>query len=325
MRGVRGLLVGLMTAALTVGAALAQDFPARPLQIVVPWPPGAIDIYVRLIKAPMEQNLGQPVIVETKPGANGYIGTQAVAEAKPDGYTLLANTSSSIVMGPLTSRNARFQVQRDFAPISGIYLSQFALVVRKSLPVKSFAELIAYAKQNPGKLNYGSPGLGSTLHLISLNLCRIAGLEMTHVPYRGFAPLMQDLLGGTLDMAFVAVGTIRPMILAGSVTPLAVDQGTAPAGLGQIPDVSKALPGFEPVPTFIGLWAPAGTPKPVVDRLNRATVAALGDDRVRKTMLEQGNIPFGGSPDAFAAEVDRNLAISTRLVDAAKAAGAKFE
>jgi len=325
MRGVRGLLVGLMTAALTVGAALAQDFPARPLQIVVPWPPGAIDIYVRLIKAPMEQELGQPVIVETKPGANGYIGTQSVAEARPDGYTLLANTSSSIVMGPLTSRNARFQVQRDFAPISGIYLSQFALVVRKSLPVKSFAELIAYAKQNPGKLNYGSPGLGSTLHLISLNLCRIAGLEMTHVPYRGFAPLMQDLLGGTLDMAFVAVGTIRPMILAGSVTPLAVDQGTAPAGLGQIPDVSKALPGFEPVPTFIGLWAPAGTPKPVVDRLNRATVAALGDDRVRKTMLEQGNIPFGGSPDAFAAEVDRNLAISARLVDAAKAAGAKFE
>jgi tripartite-type tricarboxylate transporter receptor subunit TctC len=145
------------------------------------------------------------------------------------------------------------------------------------------------------------------------------------VPYRGFAPLMQDLLGGTLDMAFVAVGTIRPMILAGSVTPLAVDEGTAPAGLGQIPDVSKVLPGFEPVPTFIGLWPPAGTPKPVVDRVNRATVAALGNDQVRKTMLEQGNIPFGGSPDAFAAEVDRNLAISTRLVETAKAAGAKFE
>jgi tripartite-type tricarboxylate transporter receptor subunit TctC len=325
MRAVRGLLAGLVIAALAVNPAPAQDFPTRPLQIVVPWPPGAIDIYVRLIKAPMEQELGQPVIVETKPGANGYIGTQSVAEAKPDGYTLLANTSSSIVMGPLTSRNARFQVQRDFAPISGIYLSQFVLVVRKSLPVKSFAELIAYAKQNPGKLNYGSPGLGSTLHLISLNLCRVAGLEMTHVPYRGFAPLMQDLLGGTLDMAFVAVGTIRPMILAGSVTALAVDEGTAPAGLGQIGAVSDALPGFETVPTFIGLWAPAATPKPVIDRLNRATVAALSNEQVRKSMLEQGNIPFGGSPDAFAAEVERNLAISTRLVEAAKAAGAKFE
>jgi tripartite-type tricarboxylate transporter receptor subunit TctC len=325
MRAVLGLLAGLMAVALAASAAPAQDFPTRPLQIVVPWPPGAIDIYVRLIKAPMEQELGQPVIVETKPGANGYIGTQSVAEAKADGYTLLANTSSSIVMGPLTSRNARFQVQRDFAPISGIYLSQFVLVVRKSLPVKSLGELIAYARQNPGKLNYGSPGLGSTLHLISLNLCRVAGLEMTHVPYRGFAPLMQDLLGGTLDMAFVAVGTIRPMILAGSVTPIAVDQGPIPAGLGQIEDVSSALPGFEPVPTFIGLWAPTGTPKPVVDRLNRATVAALTNDQVRKTMLEQGNVPFGGSPDAFAAEVDRNLAISTRLVEAAKAAGARFE
>jgi tripartite-type tricarboxylate transporter receptor subunit TctC len=325
MRAVLGLLAGLICAALAASVAPAQDFPTRPLQIVVPWPPGAIDIYVRLIKAPMEQALGQPVIVETKPGANGYLGTQSVAEAKGDGYTLLANTSSSIVMGPLTSRNARFQVQRDFVPISGIYLSQFILVVRKSLPVKSLAELIAYGKQNPGKLNYGSPGIGSTLHLISLNLCRVAGLEMTHVPYRGFAPLMQDLLGGTLDMAFVAVGTIRPMILAGNVTPLAVDRGAVPAGLGGIPDVSEALAGFETIPTFIGLWAPTSTPKPVVSRVNRAVVAALANDRVRDTMLEQGNIPAGGSPEDFAAEIDRNLAISTRLVEAAKAAGAQFE
>jgi tripartite-type tricarboxylate transporter receptor subunit TctC len=325
MRAVARLLAGLMTLAFALGAAWAQDFPTRPVQIVVPWPPGAIDIYVRMIKVPMEQNLGQPVIVETRPGANGYLGTQAVADAKPDGYMLLANTSSSIVMGPLTSRNARFQVQRDFVPISNIYQSQFVLVVRKSLPVKSLAELIAYAKQNPGKLNYGSPGLGSTLHLISLNLCRVAGLEMTHVPYRGFAPLMQDLLGGTLDMAFVAVGTIRPMILAGNVTPIAVDHGAIPAGLGQIPDVSAALPGFETIPTFIGLWAPTGTPKPVIGRVNRAVVAALANDRVRDTMLEQGNIPAGGSPEAFAAEIDRNLAISTRLVEAAKAAGAQFE
>jgi tripartite-type tricarboxylate transporter receptor subunit TctC len=325
MRAVLRLLAGLLTAALAISAAPADEFPTRPLQIVVPWPPGAIDIYVRLIKAPMEQDLGQPVIVETKPGANGYLGTQSVAEAKGDGYTLLANTSSSIVMGPLTSRNARFQVQRDFVPISGIYLSQFILVVRKSLPVKSLAELIAYAKQNPGKLNYGSPGLGSTLHLISLNLCRVAGLEMTHVPYRGFAPLMQDLLGGTLDMAFVSAGTIRPMILAGSVTPLAVDQGTAPADLGPIVDVSDVLPGFETVPTFIGLWAPTGTPKPVIERLNRAVGTALTNAQVRKTMLEQGNVPFPGSVESFSAEVDRNLAISTRLVDAAKAAGAKFE
>jgi tripartite-type tricarboxylate transporter receptor subunit TctC len=327
MRAVLGLLAGLLTLALAVGAApaSADDYPTRPIQIVVPWPPGAIDIYVRMIKAPMEQNLGQPVIVETKPGANGYLGTQAVAEAKPDGYTLLANTSSSIVMGPLTSRNARFQVQRDFAPISGIYQSQFVLVVRKSLPVKSLAELIAYARQNPGKLNYGSPGIGSTLHLLSLNFCRVAGLEMTHVPYRGFAPLMQDLLGGTLDMALVAVGTIRPMILAGNVTPLAVDHGAVPAGLGQIPDISEALAGFETVPTFIGLWAPAATPKPIIDRVNRAVVAALANERVRATMLEQGNIPSGGSPEAFAAEIGENLAISTRLVEAAKAAGAQFE
>jgi tripartite-type tricarboxylate transporter receptor subunit TctC len=326
MRAVPALLTGLITMlALGVVPAPAQDFPTRPVQIVVPWPPGAIDIYVRLIKAPMEQDLGQPVIVETKPGANGSLGTQAVADAKPDGYTLLANTSSSIVMGPLTSRNARFQVQRDFVPISNIYQSQFVLVVRKSLPVTSLAELIAYARQNPGKLNYGSPGLGSTLHLISLNLCRVAGLEMTHVPYRGFAPLMQDLLGGTLDMAFVAVGTIRPMILAGNVVPLAVDHGAVPAGLGQIPAASAALPGFEAIPTFIGLWAPAGTPKPVIGRVNRAVVAALANARVRDTMLEQGNIPAGGSPEAFAAEIDRNLAISTRLVEAAKAAGAQFE
>jgi tripartite-type tricarboxylate transporter receptor subunit TctC len=320
------LIAGLVGIALAFGApAAGEDFPTRPVQIVVPWPPGAIDITIRMIKVPMEQDLGQPVIVETRPGANGYLGTQAVAEAKSDGYTLLANTSSSIVMGPLTSRNARFQVQRDFAPISNIYQSQFVLVVRKSLPVKTLSELIAYAKQHPGKLNYGSPGIGSTLHLLSLNFSRVAGLEMTHVPYRGFAPLMQDLLGGTLDMAFVAVGTIRPMILAGTVTPLAVDHGAVPAGLGQIPDIGDALPGFETVPTFIGLWAPSGTPKPVIERINRAAVAALANARVRATMLEQGNIPSGGSPEAFAAEIDRNQAVSTRLVAAARAAGAQFE
>jgi tripartite-type tricarboxylate transporter receptor subunit TctC len=325
MRPVLGLLAYLLGVAVPLGAAAGEDYPARPIQIVVPWPPGAIDVYVRMIKIPMEQDLGQSVIVETKPGANGYIGTQSVAEAKPDGHTLLANTSSSIIMGPLTSRNARFQVQRDFAPVSNLYRSQFILVVRKSLPVKNLAELIAYAKNNAGKLNYGSPGVGSTLHLLSLNFNRVAGLEMTHVPYRGFTPVIQDLLGGTLDMAFVAVGTIRPHILSGGVTPLAVDQGTVPADLGGIEDITKALPGFETVPSFIGLWAPAGTPKPIIDRLNRAVVSALGNDQLRTTMVEQGNIPAPGSPEAFAAEIDRNLAASARLVEAAKAAGARVE
>jgi tripartite-type tricarboxylate transporter receptor subunit TctC len=325
MRPVLGLLACLIGVVGPFGATAAEDYPARPIQIVVPWPPGAIDVYVRMIKTPMEHDLGQSVIVETKPGANGYIGTQSVAEARPDGYTLLANTSSSIIMGPLTSRNARFHVQRDFAPVSNIYRSQFVLVVRKSLPVKGLSELIAFAKRNPGKLNYGSPGVGSTLHLLSLNFNRVAGLEMTHVPYRGFAPLIQDLLGGTLDMAFVAVGTIRPQILSGGVTPLAVDQGTVPADLGRIEDIAMTLPGFETVPSFIGLWAPAGTPKPIIDRLNRAVVGALGNDQVRTTMLEQGNIPAPESPEAFAAEIDNNLAASARLVEAAKAAGARFE
>jgi tripartite-type tricarboxylate transporter receptor subunit TctC len=325
MGPVLGLLACLIGIVAPLGAAAAEDYPARPIQIVVPWPPGAIDVYVRMIKILMEQDLGQTVIVETKPGANGYIGTQSVAEAKPDGYTLLANTSSSIIMGPLTSRNARFHVQRDFAPVSNLYRSQFVLVVRKSLAVKNLAELIAYAKQNAGKLNYGSPGVGSTLHLLSLNFNRVAGLEMTHVPYRGFTPVIQDLLGGTLDMAFVAVGTIRPHILSGGVTPLAVDQGTVPADLGQIEDITKALPGFETLPSFIGLWAPARTPRPIIDRLNRAVVSALGNDQLRTTMVEQGNIPAPGSPEAFAAEIDRNLAASARLVEAAKTAGARFE
>jgi tripartite-type tricarboxylate transporter receptor subunit TctC len=325
MRPVLGLLACLIGIVAPLGAAAAENYPARPIQIVVPWPPGAIDVYVRMIKIPMEQDLGQSVIVETKPGANGYIGTQSVAEAKPDGYTLLANTSSSIIMGPLTSRNTRFHVQRDFAPVSNLYRSQFVLVVRKSLPVKNLAELIAYARKNAGKLNYGSPGVGSTLHLLSLNFNRVAGLEMTHVPYRGFTPVIQDLLGGTLDMAFVAVGTIRPHILSGGVTPLAVDQGTVPADLGRIEDITKALPGFETVPSFIGLWAPAGTPKPIIDRLNRAVVGALGNDQLRATMVEQGNIPAPETPEAFAAEIGRNLAASARLVEAAKAAGARFE
>ena len=309
----------------SVDTLAADDFPSRPIQIVVPFPPGAIDVYVRIIAASMAQTLSGPVIVENKSGANGFIGTQAVADAKPDGYTLLATATSSIVLGPLVSSNARFKVQRDFTPISGLYKSPMILVVRKSLPVKNLEELIAHGKANIGKLSYGSPGIGSAPHVLGSTVSRLLGLGMIHVPYRGFSPEIQDLLGGSLDMGFISAGTIGPHIRSGAVTAIAVDQGSVQPDFGHVPDLTKAIPEFESVRAFVGLWAPAGTPKPIVHRLNEAIVKALNNSGLRQRIAEEGSIPMGESPEEFAAEVDRNLALSIALIEAGKAIGAKFE
>jgi tripartite-type tricarboxylate transporter receptor subunit TctC len=282
-------------------------------------------VYIRVLQQHMEKELGQPLIIENKGGANGYIGTEAVAKAKPDGYTLLFNVSSSIVMGPLTSSTARFDVQRDFAPITDVFDTPIMLVARNGLPVKTLDELIAYAKANPGKVNYGSPGHGSVMHLQGETFARVAGLKLTHVPYRGFAPAVQDLLGEHLDTAFISSGTIRPNVLAGQVRPIAIDRGATPPDLPPVPDLTKAVPGFETISVFAALWAPAGTPKAIIDRLNRAAVNALRVPELRAKVEEGGQIARGASPEQLAAKIAETVAVSKRLVDAAKADGVRFE
>ena len=309
----------------SVATADAQDFPAKSIQIYVPWPPGALDNYIRFLQPQMEKQLGQTLIIENKPGANGYIGTEQVMRAKPDGYTLLFNVTSSIVMGPLTSPEARFDVQKNFTPVTDVFTSPMVMVVRNALPAQTLQQFIAYGKSNPGKLNFGSPGSGSIPHVLGETLALAAGIKMVHVPYKGFAPAVQALIANELDMAFVASGTIQSQILANRVRPLAIDSGHMAVGMAPAPDLSKTLPGFDTVPTFAALWAPAGTPKPVIDRLNGAAVAALAIPEIRAKIENGGQVALGGTPAQVSARIAKTVETSTRLVDAAKSAGVRFD
>ena len=319
------LLHILMLACLAAAPASAQTFPARPVHIVVPWPPGAVDVFIRAMQQAMEQDLGQSIIIDNKPGANGFIGTMQVAAAKPDGYTLLFNVSSSIVMGPLTSSEAKFDTIKDFAPVTNVFDSPMVLAAMPSLPATTLPELIDWLKKNP-KQGYGTPGTGSTPHVLGETLRIAAKVELVHVPYRGFAPMIQALTGNEIAVGFIATATAKPVIMDGRMKVFGVDRGpVADKDLANLVSLADALPGFDSTPTFAGLFAPAGTPRPIIDRLNAAAVKALRTAEVRGRVGLGGQRVIADTPDEFAASIKQNVATLSRLVAAAKAAGAKFE
>ena len=314
-----------LAAMLAIGPATAQQYPDKPIQIIVPWPPGAVDVYIRIVQAFAEKALGKPLIVQNRGGANGALGTEFVARSKPDGYTLLFNVTSSAVMAPLTTNTAKFDIQKDFVPITDFFDSPLLLVVRKDFPANTLAELIDYGRKNQGKLNFGSPGSGSAIHVTGEAFAKAIGVKMTHVPYKGFAPEVQALMGGELDMGFIATGTIRTQAASGAVKAIGMSIGASPADLPKVPDLSKVVPGFSPIPIFAGLWAPAGTPKDIVDQLNKVITDALKTPEIRNKIAEGGQIPLGRSVAETAKAVAENVELSARLVNEARAAGASFE
>jgi tripartite-type tricarboxylate transporter receptor subunit TctC len=316
-------VAGLIVAG--IGIAPAQTYPDKPINIIVPWPPGAVDVYIRVVQQFAEKQLGKPLIVQNRGGANGAIGTEFVKTSKPDGYTLLFNVTSSAVMAPLTTDTAKFDIQKDFVPITDFFDSPLLLVVRKDFPANTLKELIEYGRKNQGKLNFGSPGSGSALHVNGEAFARAIGVTMTHIPYKGFAPEVQALISGELDMGFIATGTIRSQVLAGQVKAIAMASGEAGPDLPKVPDISKEVPGFVPIPIFAALWAPAGTPKDIVERLNAVFVEALKQPDLRAKVAEGGQIPTGRSIAETTKAVADNVAIATKLVNAARAAGVKFD
>ena len=321
----KNVLYGLLQLVLLAAPAAAQTFPTRAVHIIVPWPSGAVDIFIRAMQPVMEKELGQPVIIENKPGANGFIGTMQVAAAKPDGYTLLFNVSSSIVMGPLTSSEAKFDVQKDFAAVTSVFDSPMVLVGKPSLPATTLAELIDWLRKNP-KEGYGTPGIGSTPHVLGETFRIAAKVDLVHIAYRGFAPMIQAMTGNEVATGFIAIGTAKPHIMDGRMKVFGVDRGpVTDADLARLVSLADTLPGFDSTPTFGGLWAPAGTPRPVIDRLNAAAVTALTTPEVRARVQFGGQRAIADTPDQFAAAIKDNVATLARLVAAAKAAGAKFE
>ncbi|OFZ98696.1 MAG: hypothetical protein A3H35_08080 [Betaproteobacteria bacterium RIFCSPLOWO2_02_FULL_62_17] len=305
--------------------AFTQAFPAKPVRVIVPWPPGAIDVSVRLLQQVMAEDLGQPLIIETRPGASGFIGAEMVARAAPDGYTLLATAAGSLVTGTLINPKAPFDTRKDFTPVTMIYDAPQVIVAKTSLPLNNLKELIDFAKANPGKLSYGGTGIGAAQHVDGETFKRIAGVDLVHVPYGGFGPLLQAVAGQQVDLGFATVGVVRQLVLAGKARLIAVHGGKAPANYPPAANLNEVFPGFETAPGFIGFWAPAATSQSIVQRLNAAAVKALRTPDVRAKFDETGVNVVGNTPEEFAAVIKAAFESAGRSIRAARAAGVKFD
>jgi tripartite-type tricarboxylate transporter receptor subunit TctC len=294
------LLIGLLVAA----AAPAAAFPDQPVKIIVPYPAsGTSDILARLMAARLEQKLGKPFIVENRSGASGMIGAAAVAQAAPDGYTLVLGTISTHGINSSVFKTMAYDAVRDFAPVTIIASTPNVLMVHPSLPVKSVGELIAYAKQNPGTLNFGSTSTGGSPHMSGELLKALAQINIQHVPYRGAGPMLNDLIGGHIKMAFDNLPSSMEHIRAGTVRALAVTTKERFPGAPDIPTMEESgVPGYE-VSAWFGILAPAKTPLPVVDVLYRNMAEALAEAPVRQRLDNLGGVPGGMPPAEFAKRI----------------------
>jgi tripartite-type tricarboxylate transporter receptor subunit TctC len=322
----RNSLVRVVAAAVLASAAsiaFAQAFPSRPITIVIPFPPGGIsDNSTRLISQKAAEGLGQPIVIENRPGAGGQIGADVVKKARPDGHTLyLANIGSHGINQSLYSKLS-YDPTKDFDPITVLFSSPTLVLVPASSPVKSMSELVAYAKANPGKVSYGSQSIGSGGHLSGEIMKARNGLQMTHVPYKGSAPALIDLVGGRIDFLFDPITTALPFVKDGRARALAITSDKRSPLAPDVPTIVElGYAGYDVNPWF-GLAAPAGTPRPVIDRLNAEFVKALKDPEVVKRLSDQGIDTVGGSPEAFAQFIQSETA---RWTDVVKTSGAKAD
>jgi tripartite-type tricarboxylate transporter receptor subunit TctC len=276
----------------------AQAYPSRPVRIIAPTgPAGAPDILARLIAPWLSERLGQQFVVENRPGSGNNIGTEAVVRAPPDGYTLLIVSSSNTINATLYDK-LNFVFLRDIAPVAGLISLPFVMVVNPSVPAKTVAELAAYAKANPGKISFGSPGIGTPGHVAGELFKIMAGIEMIHVPYRGGGAVMSDLLGGQVQVFFGTTSLTVEQVTAGKLGALAVTSARRWQGLPDVPTVGDFVPGYEATSLF-GVGAPKATPVGIIDRLNREINAALEDPKLKTRLLELGGTLLPGSPADF--------------------------
>jgi tripartite-type tricarboxylate transporter receptor subunit TctC len=278
--------------------AWAQAYPTRPVRIIAPTGPGgAPDILARLIGPWLSERLGQQFVVENRPGSGSNIGTEAVVRASPDGYTLLVVSSANTINATLYDK-LNFVFLRDIAAVAGIISLPFVMVVSPSVPAKTVPEFTAYAKANPGKISFGSPGIGTPGHVAGELFKMMAGVEMIHVPYRGGGAVLSDLLGGQVQVLFGTTSLTIEQIRAGKLRPLAVTTATRWEGLPDIPTVNDFVSGYE-ASAVLGLGAPRNTPAEIVDKLNREINAALDDPKLKTRLVDLGGTLLGGSPADF--------------------------
>ena len=320
MRGVSALLAILPLALGLCGsfnASRAQTYPNRTITLIVPFPPGgSTSIVGRVVADKMSQLLGQSIVVDNRGGAGGTVGTKAVAKSEPDGYTLLAGYTGTLAIGPSLYRNAGYDPRRDFEPIGSIGCAPSSLVVHPSFPVKSVAELIAYAKANPGKVNFGSAGVGTVGHITGEYFAHAAGIQIVHIPYKGTGPALSDLLGGHIPMSFSPVATTAGNVKGGLLRGLAVTSTHRNTLLPDVPTMIEAgVPDFDASLCY-GLVAPAGTPRAVIDRLNGALQTALASDEVKKQLELDGTEIIPSTPEQYADFIDKDERKWSELVKA---------
>src|SRR4051794_8501238 len=264
----RAAALALLACLCTAHPALAQIYPSRPITIVIGYTPGAVsDLAARTIADGLHQAWGQPVIVDNRPGSGGNIGAAFVARAPADGYTLMIGTDAQMASNVHLYRHAGFDSVKDFAPVAYAGVNIICLAVNAELPIKSIADVIAYAKQNPGKLSYGTSGTGSPHHLAGELLRQKTGIDIQHVPYRGGGAAVNDLLGGHIGMAFLSLSAAVPHLNTGKIRVIAMVEKTRYAALPDVPTIGETVPGFE-MSSWIGLFAPAGTPAGIIAKLN---------------------------------------------------------
>ena len=304
--------------ALALMPAQAQQYPNRAITIVIPLPPGGSnDIMARAVADKLSASLHQPVVIENRAtGASGTVGTRSVARAAPDGYTLLLGYTSTLATAPSMLRNIGYDPRKDFAPIGLIGWAPALLLVHPSLSVRSVGELIALMKASPEPFQVGNPGTGTVNHLASELFARQAGVKIEPIPYKGSAPLSTDLMGGHVRVGFNPIPVSRAAMDAGLIRAIAATSMKRSTLLPDLPTVAEAgLPGFDAVLNY-GLLAPAGTPRPIIDRLNRELRAALSLEDVRRRLLQEGAEPAPGTPEEQAAVIDREESKWSTLIKA---------
>ncbi|SIQ57718.1 tripartite tricarboxylate transporter substrate binding protein [Pseudacidovorax sp. RU35E] len=304
----------LLCAAIAFSAG-AQDFPTKPLRMVVPFAPGGgADFVARAIAAPLAKRLGQPVVVDNKPGAGAVLGADTVAKAPADGHTLLYTTPGPQMTSPYLMARLPYDPVHDLVPVSEVAIVPNVLVVNKNLPVHSIEELIAYAKANPGKVNFASAGQGASSHLAGELFKQAAGVSIMHIPYRGTGPALADLLSGQVQMAIDSIAAYKPHIDSGALRPLGVATVKPSPLLPGVPPIAQTLKGFDAAPVNY-ISVPKNTPRAVIDRLNREINAVLASPELKEQFAANGVVPQGSTPEEMAVLVRSEAAKWKKVIE----------
>ena len=311
----RRLTLAVAALALATSLVQAQDYPTRTITLVVPYAAGGgNDAMARIVAEHMSRTLGQQIVIENRGGAGGTIATRAVAKSAPDGYTLVVGGTGTLAVNPTLYANAGYDPRKDFAPVGLIATSALVILVHPKVEARSVKDLIALAKKEPGKLNYASAGPGSGIHLATELFASMAGIKLTHVPYKGSSPALGDLLGGHVDIYFSSLPPAVGITAEGKVRALAVTGLARSHVFPDLPTVAEAgLPGYEAVLHY-GIAAPAGTPRPIVDKLNAALRRALAAPETRNLLVKTGAEPLPSTPEEYAADIDREETKWSRIV-----------